>query len=65
MILKTSVIHRKDAKSAKEAKKNKDLPDMPEGFVIHPLGELAELHKLLFPLRSLYLCAFAVKILRL
>ena len=62
MILKTSVIHRKGAKSAKDAKKIKELPEVPEHFVIHPLGELAELHNLLFPLRSLYLCAFAVRI---
>ena len=65
MNLKTSVIHRKGAKSAKDAKDAKkinDLPEEPEGFVIHPLGELTELHQLLFPLRSLYLCAFAVRI---
>ena len=62
MNLKTSVIHRKGAKSAKDAKKIKGMPEVPEGFVIHPLGELTELHQLLFPLRSLYLCAFAVRI---
>ena len=62
MNLKTSVIHRKDAKSAKDAKKIKDLPEVSEGLLIHPLGELAELHKLLFPFRSLCLCAFAVRI---
>ena len=61
-ILKTSVIHRKGAKSAKDEKKIKDLPEVLEHFVIHPLGELTELHKLLFPLRSFYLCAFAVRI---
>ena len=61
-ILKTSVIHRKGAKSAKDAKKINDLPEVLEHFVIHPLGELTELHKLLFPLRSFYLCAFAVRI---
>ena len=59
---KTSVIHRKGAKSAKVAKKIKDLTEVFEHFVIHPLGELTELHKLFLPLRSLYLCAFAVKI---
>ena len=62
MNLKTSVIHRKGAKSAKDAKKIKDLPEVLEYLVTHPLGELTELHKLLFPLRSLYLCAFAVRI---
>ena len=62
MILKTSVIHRKGAKSAKDAKKIKDLPKVSEGFVIHLLGEWAKTHKLLFPLRSLYLRAFAVRI---
>ena len=63
MNLKTSVIHRKGAKSAKDEKKIKDLPEVLEHFVIHLLlGELTELHKLLFPLRSLYLCAFAVRI---
>ena len=63
MILKTSVIHRKGAKSAKDAKKNKGLPEASEGFVIHLLGERAKAHNLLFPLRSLYLRAFAVRIL--
>ena len=63
MILKTSVIHRKGAKSAKDAKKIKDLSELPEGFVIHLLGEWAKVSKLLFPLRSLYLRAFAVRIL--
>ena len=62
MNLKTSVIHRKGAKSAKDAKKNKDLPEVPEGSVMHLLGEWSKLCKLLFPLRSLYLRAFAVRI---
>ena len=61
MNLKTSVIHRKGAKSAKDAKKSAGLLAFPEDFVIHPWGALAKLHKLLFPLRSLYLCAFAVR----
>ena len=63
MNLKTSVIHRKGAKSAKDAKKNKGLSEMSAGLVIHLLGEWAKLHKILFPLRSLYLRAFAVRIL--
>ena len=63
MNLKTSVIHRKGAKSAKDAKKNKGLSEASEGFVIHLLGERAKAHNLLFPLRSLYLRAFAVRIL--
>ena len=63
MSLKTSVIHRKGAKSAKDAKKNKGLSEASEGLVIHLLGEWEKAHKLLFPLRSLYLRAFAVRIL--
>ena len=35
MNLKTSVIHRKGAKSAKDAKKIKDLSEMSEGFITH------------------------------
>ena len=62
MNLKTSVIHRKGAKSAKDAEQIKDLPEASEGFVIHPFDELEKLHKLLFPLRSSCLCAFAVRI---
>lgn len=50
MNLKTSVIQRKGAKSAKDAKKVKEFPGVLEHFVIHPLGELTELHQLLFPL---------------
>ena len=49
-ILKTSVIHRKGAKSAKDAKKIKDMPEVPEGFVIRLFGERAKTYKLLFPL---------------
>ena len=65
MILKTSVIHRKGAKSAKDAKKIQDLPEVSEGFChsLLLLGAWARLHKFLFPLRSLYLRAFAVRIL--
>ena len=63
MNLKTSVIHRKGAKSAKDAKKNKGLSEMSAGLVIHLLGEWAKLHKILFPLRTLHLRAFAVRIL--
>ena len=62
MNLKTSVIHRKGAKSAKDAKKIRGLLAFPEDFVIHPLGKQEKSKKLLFPLRSLYLCAFAVRI---
>ena len=62
MNLKNAVIHRKGAKGAKDAKKTKDLPEASEGFVIHFLGERAKIDKLLFPLRSLYLRAFAVRI---
>ena len=62
MNLKTSVIHRKGAKSAKDAKKNKGLSEMSADLVIHLLGEWAKAHKLLFPLRSLYLCTSAVRI---
>ena len=65
MNLKNAVIHRKGAKGAKDAKKTKDLPEASEGFVIHFLGEWAKIDKLLFPLRSLYLRAFAVRILGL
>ena len=50
---------RKERKGRKE---NQRLAEVLEHFVIHLLGELTELHKLLFPLRSLYLCAFAVRI---
>ena len=57
---KTSVIHRKGAKSAKDAKN--DLPEVSGDFLIRPWDELEKFHKFLFPLRSLYLCAFAVRI---
>ena len=46
MNLKTSVIHRKGAKSAKDAKKNKGLSEMSADLVIHLLGEWAKLHKI-------------------
>ena len=39
------------------------MPEVPEGFVIHLLGEWTKTLQLLFPLRSLYLRAFAVRIL--
>ena len=49
---------RKERKGRKE---NQRLARIYEGFVIHLLGEVEKFHKLLFPLRSLYLCAFAVR----